>query len=357
MRKRSDFGTLPNPSPSRIGAAVVPAPETTAAPKVEEIARTASASVTAAAEKAEDIAPLNALLKPMPPAVEGSRFELPPDEAAATRRRSHRNKKEKRCVLSFCLFLGAFVGNFIAILLGRSDGTAAIGGLLALLVIPALIWSLVLAGLGLRECARYPGRYLQSKLFAILTLVFGGLFALCLLPGLIQGAHAVAAGARARREFASSREPIEVADLNFTFHPPASPWHRVEPNAFIKKGPALAFSRPDPMFFTVGANYFGLMIPDLRTRMVESTKADVRKLFDSYQFLNEQESTYNGLSGWQMEIQATGKGRDFYFVHWMFATNGVGYQLTIWGSSNLKSEIREQAASLFPGFELTSHQK
>jgi len=45
----------------------------------------------------------------------------------------------------------------------------------------------------------------------------------------------------------------------------------------------------------------------------------------------------------------------FYFVHWILATNGVGYQLITWGPPGANSDLKGEAEHLFSSFEITSH--
>ena len=40
-------------------------------------------------------------------------------------------------------------------------------------------------------------------------------------------------------------------------------------------------------------------------------------------FFRDEAVVRNGLDGWQIEMLRNFQGREYYVVHWMFATNGL----------------------------------
>jgi len=262
----------------------------------------------------------------------------------------------RRCLASLLLFLGSIVAFVIAAMLGKTSGGGGIAGLIFLCVIPAFVWSLVLAVRGFRQCSRYPDRYPRGKTAATVTLALGALFSLVLVPALFSGVSAAIAGAKARSQM-SKRGPelLKFGALNCAFHSPEPPWTQTDARIF-GRGPVLAFARPEPMFFTLCANGLEPGYSDAVKHVLELSKANVKGSSTSYQLLSEQKVAHNGLSGWQTETQASFQGHEFYLVHFVFATNGFGYQLAVWGGPSLKAEVRQEAERLFSRFELTPAQ-
>jgi len=353
-RKPTGFGALPPPSPSRadVSGSTVVVTEKPAAPNPPpDVPASTVVPESGAAQKLAENAGL-AGPKPMPPAVDSTQFQSTPETAPTSHRHSRQKKMEKRCLYSFLIFLSSLAGNLIAIFLGRTDGTAALAGLIALLVIPSLIWSLILAGLGLRQRAKYPGRYLDNKWMAIVTLLFGGMFALFMIRPLLFGARSVMAGASARRQSAQVENgPFNFTNRVFILHPPPLPWKQARARN-IGSGGVVGFSRPEPMFFTF---YAGTLEPgDLNPRqhIVDLTKADLVRHSTSHEFLQEMEVTYQNLTGWRIESRATINGQDCYIVQWLLATNGFGYEFRTWGPEILKSGVKEQANGFPLNFEL-----
>jgi hypothetical protein len=256
----------------------------------------------------------------------------------------------------FFIFLLSFFSVIIGAYFYRKSEMAVLCGLIVLLAIPAYGFSLVLALMGLRKCAKYPGRHLDSRLFAILTLVFGGLFGLVIIPAFIQGIRTAIAGAQTRSVMSQyNHEPLDFKSQNFIFHQPKSPWRQLNAPG-LGRGAVLAFGRPRPVFFTVAVHKMQFTMDDPQKQLIALSKTGLRHVASSYKLVDEHESTYNATAGWQIESEAAIQGHDFYFVHWLYATNGFGYQLATWGPPELKSQVLNEAVQLNQDFELVQPQ-
>lgn len=357
-RKRGDFGALPLPNPSRAGAAksvVVMTQKQMAANPGADVP--APVPETAATEKTAQLAGM-AAPKPMPPAREAIQAqETVVEKPRPHRRHSRRRAGEKRSALSFCFIVLTIVA--IGLAGWAYSASKAFGASLVLFVVlPVWIVSVVFAVIGWMDLVKAADRNVgDSKLFAILTFVFAVLLGAAVVPGVIHGIPNVFAGDRARGQTArSDGELLDFKNQNFVFHMPAKPWQQMDAKTFGPKT-AVAFNRPDPMFFTIVAEPIELMLLDPRKHITESSKTGLRKAATSYHVVKEEEVAYNGLAGWQIETEATVQGRDSYFVQWLFATNGFGYQLTAWGPPAKKSALQDESARIFADFELVIGQR
>jgi hypothetical protein len=84
------------------------------------------------------------------------------------------------------------------------------------------------------------------------------------------------------------------------------------------------------------------------------SRANLRLALPDYQSICENAATYNGTMGWHIEAQGRFDGREVFVVQWLVATNGFGYQCTIWGPVELKSEIKHESEPMFLSFQPTS---
>jgi hypothetical protein len=356
-RKRNDFGALPPPNPSRASNPTVvltqkPIPANAGAevpvPIPESVATQRTAEVAGLAEA-----------KPMPPAADGSRFQAPPETRERNRASRRPRKLEKRCAFSFYFLLLSLVGLLTSLCLAHFVDKG-IGGLILLFVaLPSWIVSIILGIFGWKHLARFQGRYAgdTSKIMAAVSLGLGGLLGLILIPFLIVGICAGIDNMRAHSHRAyTDSDPLDFKDRNFVFHSPDNPWRQTDAKRF---GPSavLAFTRPEPMFFSIATARLELMLLDPRKRAVELSKNGLRKTAGSYHMVSEKEVTYNGLAGWQIETEVALQGHDFYFVQWIFATNGFGYELSTWGPPATKSALKDETSRLCEDFALTAPQQ
>lgn len=387
-RRRPDFGALP-PNPSRFGAAnvvvstqkplltktEVPTPVTT--PEKETIAQ----------RKTEEIAGEPATVKPMPPAREAIPLQTISEAARPSQRRPR--KLEKRCAWGFYLIIFSAVAFLSAMPIARYVGKATAGFILMFIVVPSWLSSLMLAIFGWKQTARHPGRYTDTgKLFATLTFTLGGMAGLVLVPMLIYAftrgidnaqAHArhdyVESAPAGNTHFESlplesrpnesptaeippSEKPLDFKEQNFTFHPPGSPWEKVNSSDF---GPNVHYAlwRPGPMTFTIiqQRQRPGAIVMNPRADMVQASKISMLRTMESSRVIDEKEVTFHGMVGWQVETEGVIRGRKTYFVQWLYATNSMGYQLSAFGPSTAKRELELEAIRLFAGFELTPSQQ
>lgn len=355
MRKRSDFGALPGPARA---ASNRPTSASIEKPPAVEPEKKVEPAITA------ELFPAQAVAGVAPPAADKQSLPAPVARAQfrSSRRRSSRgqsreNRIEQLGVFSFFIFLFSFLAIVIQVYLHRKREPLSLQGLMFFSGSLGCTLSIVLAVMGLRKCIKYPSLQQDSKLFAILTLVFGGLFELFLIWALIGGIRTGIATVRTHRSEISRyrSEPLDFKSLNFIFHQPQSPWQQLDAGR-SGHGPALYFGRPGPIFFSIGVHKMELPVDDPQKQVVTLAETGLQNKASSYKLVDDHESTYNGVAGWQIETQAAIQGHDFYFVQWVFATNGLGYQLATWGPPELKSRVQDEAAQLNRDFELVPPQ-
>lgn len=232
------------------------------------------------------------------------------------------------------------------------------GSLLFSVALPIWIFSLIVATLGLIDLAKSPDRQIgNSQIFAVLTLIFGGLLGFVMVPAMIHGVGADFTGLRTQRAVAhSGAEPLDFRDHNFVFYTPSPPWQQAPAKA-LGQNTVVAFTRPDPMYFKLVVDRIELMLLDPRKHVAELSKTSLRQSATYYHLVNEREATYNGLAGWQTETELSLNGHDFYCMQWVFATNGFGYQLTSWAPATEKTNLLQESRRMFADFELTAPQK
>ena len=296
-------------------AATIPTPIEESTPK------------TAAERPNRDVSP-----KPMPPARDSNAFRLPKRETPDPQREVRKQKVNRRCLWSFYILLAALAGFLTAyVLAAHSRATTALAGLIGLLVIPTTVLCLILAIVGLQECVKYPARYPRGVAIATVTLVFGTILALFLCFAVIGGIKNVRARSEARNQSPrDSHELLKFHAFNFNFQSPGLPW--VQADARIL-GPSfvLGFKRPGQINFAIALIKLESGYLDPRAALIEKSKAIMRHDLTSFEVIHEEEVTYNGLAGWQIKGRGSFQGREVYIVQWVFANNGIGYQLGIWG--------------------------
>src|SRR5262249_29646350 len=122
-------------------------------------------------EPIENMAPAKA---PTPSAPEFSASATPaPASASSVPRFLPRGRINRRCIRSLQILLWTIVAFLFALLLGSVPGAAAIAGFSMFLCVGALAWSMGLAIVGLRQCAKYPGSYTGGQVPATITLILG----------------------------------------------------------------------------------------------------------------------------------------------------------------------------------------
>ena len=69
-------------------------------------------------------------------------------------------------------------------------------------------------------------------------------------------------------------------------------------------------------------------------------------------FFRDEAVVRNGLDGWQTEMLRNFQGREYYVVHWMFATNGLTYLLNTFGPPDSRSWLKDEAERMCSSFEM-----
>ena len=251
-----------------------------------------------------------------------------------------------QCIVSLSLFLFSVVMAAVAVVFSCSQETETLGGVLFLVNLPIFAASIILAARGLNQCNRLPEFDANSRLVAILTLAFGSLFGLFLLVGLGVGLQR-----RAQAESARSAELLSFPSSRCFFRLPEPPWRQMDARAF-GAGPILTLQRPGPLYFKLSAHPVDLTHRDPRGWLVDWSKSEKQRSAIAYRLVTEGESVFGGISGWRIETEGNFQGNDQFIVDWVIATNGFGYQLTLWGPKSLTPEVRNESEHLFAGFHL-----
>ena len=203
---RSRDGVATSALCSRKGPAPVIAP-TPVAPSPEKPERVVST------EKIDTVLTGNSLAKSMPPAADGSQFQVPENETPQSRRRRsnrHGQGTEKMSQIGFFTFLGALVSFITGIVLFAIPSFRPFGLGLFFLTYPILVCSLVFAILGWRQCARHRNRYDGDNAYAIITIVFSGISLGLLMIPLVRGFHTGMVRAQAERQSYQSAAPAST---------------------------------------------------------------------------------------------------------------------------------------------------
>jgi hypothetical protein len=327
-----------NADPARKPAATPPVSTSSPTPNRESPPRRTEANAPAIVGQE---ATIRANVHPRPPGAQPT----PPALSRASRGRMN-----QRCIQSLWVFLAAIALFLIGGLLSSVPGASPLVGVLCLSILGILTWSLILAVVGLRQCASLPDRYPRGKVPAIATLVFGGLFLLALLTTFVGSIRAgMARSQLAEKIRGSGFEQLRFDALNFNYQSPSPPWVQTDARTF-GRGTVLAFVRPEPMYFSICANPLEAGFAGDRGRIVQLSMSNVLAEATSYHSISEGEVTRNGLAGWQIEGRGNFQGREFYLVNWLLATNHFGYQLSVWGPTALSSDIKREADNLFSNF-------
>ncbi len=358
IRRRGDFGALPHKGPTP----AVTAAQTTLLPEKP---------APVAEGKIETVLQGDPSAKPMPPAADGRQFQAAPENSRPSHHRPR--KLEKRCLVAFCFFLLALAMLVAAQPIARWNRGVA-GKIALFVIIPSWICSLIFAAYGWKKFSRFPGRYADaSKILVTITLALGGLLGLFFVPAMIVGVCRGVDAARGHYYYANGGDEIhphshdevqtnsdnKVLDFsaeNFVFHAPPRPWEQMDGTVF-GTNTTVAFRRPEPMGFTIVAIRIPPMLLDPTKHLVELSKGSLQKEAGWHKVVNEREVVYNGVTGWQIETEGSLRGKDSYFVQWLCTTNGFGYQLTLWGPKKLKFDLLYESVELFPGFEPVAPQK
>jgi len=236
---------------------------------------------------------------------------------------------------------------FLAFAAGATPAYRTFAGLVLFFIYPTIVIAVVLAVLGLKECRRARGRPDNGKIMAIIALCVSALAGFILVPTLVT---TIEKSFRARRGIEGRSELLKFPLANFVFQSPAAPWQQLDVRGFNPR-PAVSFVRPGPTFFLIYATKLNAENGDPRTQLVGLYKVATIDSLNPFRVIREETVRHKDLEGWQLEVQGTLQGREYYFITWAVATNGLGYVLRIWGPPELKAEIKQQSDYMFSRFQ------
>jgi hypothetical protein len=359
MRKPVDFGALPASKPAT-GQSAAPTNGAATSGGANSGSK-GPASHNQGSEPGSGSNPATLKLVGKRPPIDLSRLASAPGEGTPAGRQSRPARghaTNRNSWIAFCLLLLAIIMFALTGLVTRAPGPHEGAGLLFLLVLVLAGGAVSMAIVSLRQGSRHPERYPRGKQLALVTLTFGSAFALLmlliLLFALVRAPSRTAARAQDGSPLPANRtSPLNFRAFNFVYNPPAFPWVQTDARE-LGRGPVLAFVRPSSLRFVVCAGPLEPGLIDARGRVVERCKEDTRRNTTSYELLTEGEILHHGLPGWQTETLISVQGHQFFFISWMLATNGFGYQLIISGPPDLKTQIQNEADSVFSGFVPTT---
>ena len=266
---------------------------------------------------------------------------------------SRRPATNSKCVWSLALFLTIFVvaAAFNLVPKGTS-GRAALAILAGLLLISMVVAAIILAIIGLTECAQERGRFVQGRAQAIWALALSGVF-LCLVFG---GAVTGLMRTLKLKNQPASHELLTFKELNFTFSAPGRPWVQVEA-AKLNRSAKLAFVQGYPeMYFVIIAEPLGRLEYTTES-LADTAHVRLQSVAESLRVLEQKPVSIGSLNGWEVHTEAQVQNHSIFYVQWFCVTNGWAYQLTTWGMSTEQPTIVAGARQMMSGFALLDAQR
>ncbi len=268
-------------------------------------------------------------------------------------RLSRRPTANAKCVWSLMLLLlgwalaGAVAG------MGRwFPPVLMVTVLVGWLMLGGLSAAVVLAILGLRECARHKELYQQGRAQAVWTLVIAVVFAGFGIVGF--------AGARQRAWSSRSQppmgKPFVFEDLNFKYQAPGRPWVQLDAGK-VNPAAKLAFMRSQPTLNCVVIAEKSTMTDFPNERFVEVALGHVRSVADSVELRRRSTRRVHGLDGLLLEIDAQLHGQQISFANWLCTTNGWVYQVVLSGRSEDRAALRQSAVEMIQRLDLLDYQR
>jgi len=255
-----------------------------------------------------------------------------------------------KALSSLIILLGAWamMGAFTP-LLQRSGPTpvrSIVAPAIGLLMAGSIVASIVMAILGLIDCARRRDIYKQGAWQAVSALSVNALFIAFMVAAFFSNARS--------RSMASSQRsaPVIFTNLNFSLALPGRPWthwnaERINPNA------TFAMMRLSPgMFFMVIGEVLGAETTLTAETYSDLVRTSIRSRAESVVPLGERHMVRKGVDGVEMETRATLAPNEIHYVHRLIVTNGYAYQIFVWGDPKERRLIRTEAESIFSGFSL-----
>ena len=347
IRKRGDFGSLP---------------ATTSTGSVPPVSHSAELNRQASMPADEPLAPAGNLEPAFTTGVAEREQQRPidPGRGAATmerrtRRTHHRGSESyyrgqkigtnKKCLASVCLAVAGVLMLFVAFAAGATPAYRSFAGLVIYFVYPTVAIAVVLAILGLKECRR-AGRKDNGKMMAIITLAVSSLAGFILVPTLVS---IIEDGLHGRRGMEHS-ELLKFPSQNFAFQSPTPPWKQLDVRGFNPR-PAVSFVRPGPTYFVIYPMKLNPNGEDPRAQLVGLCKVATIDSLNPFRVIREETVKRKELEGWQLDVEGTLQGRQYYFINWAVVTNGLGYVLRIWGPPEMTAEIKQQSEDMFSRFK------
>jgi tetratricopeptide (TPR) repeat protein len=266
---------------------------------------------------------------------------------------SRRPTTNSKGVWSLALFLAVFLVpatiNFIPKETPAYRALIILGGLF---LIGLFVASIILAIIGLMECARERERFIQGRAQAIWALVLSGIFLLFAVSGAATGFTR----ALKLKNQPTNHELLTFAELNFKFSSPGRPWMQADA-AKLNRSAKLAFIRAYPeMYFVVIAESLGNL--DYTTEsLADMAHIRLQSVAESLRVLEQKPVLIGGLNGLEVHTEAQVQNHSIFYVQWFCVTNGWSYQLTTWGTSSEQKMVVQDAQQMMGGFALIDYQR
>lgn len=267
---------------------------------------------------------------------------------------SKRPTTNSKCVWSLACFLAAFLVPAAINLIPKESPV-----FVPLTVMVKVFWiglcfvaSIILAILGLVECGREQGRFIQGRAQAIWALGLCGVFLFLSMTG----AAVALMRAQNLQTLSASRGLLTFPDLNFQFSAPGRPWRQVNASK-LNHDAKLAFTQAYPeMYFLVIAEPMGRL--DFTTQtLADMAQMRIQSVADSYHVLEQKLIPIGRLNGLEIRTEAQVQGHSLFYVQWFCVTNGWAYQLTTFGKLDDENQVVDAAQQMMSGFALIDYQR
>jgi tetratricopeptide (TPR) repeat protein len=264
---------------------------------------------------------------------------------------SRRPQTNTKCALGLGCILSAWFTSMISVTCRDAfPGLFFLAGLFGLLALGFWIGGLILAIIGLFEYQNAEGKYTQGRAQGIWTLVLVGLTVTLGIVGVASKKRGPAYGLNTP----SDGKPIVLQEFNCQLTPPGKPWVVLD---------ALKINRAAKIGLAKGApSTFFMLIPEKVSEtdftpetLAEAVLINLNSVADSAQVLHRAPIKSRYLSGIGMQTDAVLQGREFFYVHHCFVTNGWAYQLITWGDKRDSIEVLHGASELLSRFELLNY--
>ena len=251
-----------------------------------------------------------------------------------------------RCALSVIFTLGGtLVGGVAAKLTLMSTSNQFMLAIPAVIAMAGYALGTVLAIIGVREVRRRRGRYRGGKRRAVSMLVLNGvhaaLFAGAIYVGVMGWPSLSGPGVTGKE--------VRNEEWNFSLTPPPE-WVAIVGAKGDPLSRAVLVRRKPEMHLNVLAE----QTPDAKAgglaAAVDSVKA--RLVSDGGKLLADEALAVNGCAGQRIESEGLSGAVRFFFVHWIFPSNGTLYQVVASGLPEQRDFILAETTKVLGGFRL-----